>query len=166
MLLLDGVVQILEAFTDYEGVALASPLPSGGFTSARNTDVDHSNPSIPSLGVVLAILSAIPVDLAKHRYLTRLATWVAGLLQRGDTLSVKSPDDHTLWLGMYRELIAVYLQGRVGHLADGRNLCLLGLLLSEGFALEDDRDQVFNRFSASYHLPHIPCISGVSLRAQ
>ncbi|CAN0415390.1 unnamed protein product, partial [Ectocarpus sp. 8 AP-2014] len=68
---LDGVVRLLVDYTDYEELAVC-----------------YSQPSLcPSLGLVTSILSALPLELTRDRYLPLLATWV-GRLPLG-------PDDGT-----------------------------------------------------------------------
>lgn len=155
------MVYILGAFTDYERMAISSPVP-GGLVST----VGHrANSGHVDLGLlVMAVLAAIPPDLAKRRYLSALASWVAGLFPR-DTgrLELHAMDEHALWRGMYGDLLERYLQAGVDLSAKvldphkesssdssgttinswgGRVLCMFGLIISESFALNSDREQV------------------------
>lgn len=157
MLLLDGVVQILETFTDYEQLVVSLPAQHEIFVS-------------PSLSLVMSVLSAIPVDLVKRCYLPQLATWLAALpVQREGPGSVDgtgwvdctgSVDDQSkqqkLRMEMYRRRIAAYVEGKnehtgtadrdrgklAGDIAEGRSLSVLGLVLSEDFKHENDCYQV------------------------
>ena len=151
MLLLDGVVQILEAFTDYGQLVVSLPAQHERFVS-------------PSLSLVMSVLSAIPEDLVKSRYLPQLATWLAALpVQCGSSGSVVGTgsvnDDskqHTLRMEMYRRRMAAYVEVEAEHagnadcdsnmlagdIAEGRSICVLGLILSEGFKHEHDRYEV------------------------
>lgn len=174
VLLLDGVVHILEAFTDFEKVALSSSVRDDGVQVGRLEDrgdgmFDDEGRSLPLLGFVMAVLSAVPADLVKHRYLPQLAAWVAGFpLQFDDATVEQKAEGHTLWLGVFKRQVQTFLQQRAGHLADlsvesgsarlargsreGRSLCLLGLMLSEGFSDQYDRDQV-RQFALLHKLP-------------
>ncbi|CAN0469110.1 unnamed protein product, partial [Ectocarpus sp. 12 AP-2014] len=63
VLLLDGVVRLLVDYTDYEELAVC-----------------YSQPSLStSLGLVTSVLSALPLELVRDRYLPLLATWVGRL---------------------------------------------------------------------------------------
>lgn len=162
VLLLDGVMNILEGFTDYEQLALSSLTlndreSTSGIRDNRSPCEQGQSPT--SLPIIMNVLSAIPADLVSHRYLPKLAAWVAGLpFQLGDTLVVQHGEDHTIWLSEYKRRMEAYLSRRSRHRAslsieggseiltggvtEGQSLCLLGLMLSEAFALQDDRDQV------------------------
>lgn len=151
MLLLDGVVAILETFTDYGQLVVSLPVQRERFVS-------------PSLGLVMSVLSAIPDDLVKRCYLPQLATWLAALpVQREGTEwadCTGSVDDQPkqllLRMEMYRRRMAAYVEGTTEHtgnadcdggklagdIAEGRSLCVLGLVLSEAFKHEDDCYQV------------------------
>lgn len=154
-LLLDGVVNILTAYTDY-GQLVPPPSTTDGI-------FDQQDRSSASLDLLMSILPAIPLDLVKHRYLPQLATWVEDWpLQDGCTLGVKNAEECAVWLQVFRRLLEAYLRGRTGQLvgaggkgagekltwsnAEGRKLGLLGLVLSQGFAALADRDQVCRVF--------------------
>lgn len=172
MLFLDGVVRVLVDFTDYESLVLSSSLPS----------------SCASLSLVTSILSAIPLELVRDRYLSQLAAWVAGFpLGSGGEVAEHGLDDETkAWLSLFARRVEVFLgrrrrragrhrspdeplgsferggSGNGGYggeggdggdggngggllgkgIAEGRSICLLGLVVSEGFAAREDRDQV------------------------
>lgn len=157
MLLLDGVVQILETFTDYEQLVVSLPAQHEMFVSS-------------SLNLVMSVLSAIPDDLVKRCYLPQLATWLAALsVQRegpgsvdgtGSVHSTGSVDGQSkhqkLRMEMYRRRIAAYVERKTedtgnadrdrgklaGDIAEGHSLCVLGLVLSEDFKNQDDCYQV------------------------
>lgn len=114
------------------------------------------------LNLVMSVLAAIPEDLAKDRYLSQLAGWVAGVSSSdARTIAAKRTKEHTLWLGIYRTRLESYLHSGCRLPAnllnptaegsshspgtidgEGRNLCLLGLIITESFALRKDREQV------------------------
>lgn len=168
ILLLDGVIHILGAFTDYANLGRSSSTLEGQPLAGRPEERRHEvlgeqDSSFPLLNLVAAVLSAIPGDLAKERYLPQLASWVASLFRgRSDSPVMQDAEEHTLWLGVYKKRMERYLRqdvvpktGNVGELGakagssrlvrgddEGRSLCLLGLMLSEGFSRENERDQV------------------------
>lgn len=178
MLLLDGVIHILIAFTDYEKVGRPSstlegrPL-AGGPGEGRYEALGEQEPSFSLLNLVAAVLSAIPGDLVKSRYLPQLASWVAGLCRGcSDTPAMQDAEEHTLWLGVYKKRMERSLRqdvvpktGKMEELGanagnggllrgdgEGRSLCLLGLMLSEGFAQKGERDQVTRKMCDSWCL--------------
>lgn len=149
------MVHILGAFTDYERVTTSLPLPSGALAASPPRD---SNVPRDRVALVLAMLSAIPENLAKGRYRSKLASWVAGIFSRDDQLQVV--DEHTLWNGIYKGSLERHLRSGV-HVGTkkldpqmensvssitsgwkGRMLCTFGFLMSESFALSNDREQV------------------------
>ncbi|CAM9905591.1 unnamed protein product, partial [Hapterophycus canaliculatus] len=168
VLFLDGIVRLLVGFTDYGELALSFP----------------SQPSSsclpPPLLLVASILSALPLELVRDRYLSQLATWVAGVsLGRRPAPAEDGDDNGSLpaavatarrntgeegqrshWL-VFTKRVEGFLgrrrsarSGGGGHgggdggpverrgISEGRHLCLLGLVLSEGFAIREDRDEV------------------------
>lgn len=149
------MVHILGAFTDYERVTTSLPLPSGALatTAPRDSSLPRDRVTL-----VLAVLSAIPENLAKDRYLSKLAGWVAGVFSRDDQLQVV--DEHTLWYGIFKGSLERHLRSGVQVGAkmlgphtesnvssntggwNGRMLCTFGLIVSESFALSNDREEV------------------------
>ena len=165
MLFLDGIMKVLVDFTDY-GALVLSPSPTS---------------SCPALGLVTSILLAVPLELARGRYLAQLAVWVAGFPLESDddtppsraalqqqqqqqqrTRQEEEEKQNRRWLTLFTSQVERFLGrrrqsswprrapeqggcgggGGGGGGAGGRSLCLLGLVLSEGFALREDRDQV------------------------
>lgn len=160
MLFLDGLVRVLVDFTDYGSLALSSD-PSSSSSSSSCT----------SLSLVSSILAAIPLELVRDRYLPQLADWVTAFpLGSGDTgarvgiVEHRHDDAATTtapWLLLFTRRVEAFLgRRRAGSggnggnggnggggllgkgIAEGRNICLLGLVLSEGFAARENRDQV------------------------
>ncbi|CAN0175738.1 unnamed protein product, partial [Scytosiphon promiscuus] len=149
VLFLDGIVRLLLGFTDYGELALSIP----------SRPPSSSLP--PPLPLVASILSALPLELVRDRYLSQLATWVAGFsLGRRLSTSGDSTDEREQrfpWL-MFTRRVEGFLGRRRstggGHgrgdaglaerrgISEGRHLCLLGLVLSEGFAIREDRSQL------------------------
>lgn len=148
MLFLDGVVRVLVDYTDYEELAVC-----------------YSQPFLcPSLSLVTSVLSALPLELARDRYLPLLATWVGGFplgLDDGSPLVVASVQDGAAPLGLFTRRLEDFLGRRrsarpgggggggdgepAGYsgIAEGRSLCLLGLVLSESLVLREyDRGEV------------------------
>ncbi|CAM9393468.1 unnamed protein product [Ectocarpus sp. 6 AP-2014] len=146
VLFLDGVVRLLVDYTDYEDLAVC-----------------YSQPSLcPSLGLVTSVLSALPLELARDRYLPLLATWVGRLPlvpDDGTPLVVASVQHGAApLLGLFTRRLEAFLGrsrstspggggdggpgGCYSGVAEGRSLCLLGLVLSEGLVLREDRDEI------------------------
>ncbi|CAN0388651.1 unnamed protein product, partial [Ectocarpus sp. 8 AP-2014] len=146
VLFLDGVVRLLVDYTDYEELAVC-----------------YSQPSLcPSLGLVTSVLSALPLELARDRYLPLLATWVGRLPlgpDDGTPLVVASVQHGAApLLGLFTRRLEAFLGrsrsaspggggdggpgGCYSGVAEGRSLCLLGLVLSEGLVLREDRDEI------------------------
>lgn len=159
VLVLDGMVHILGAFTDYERIKTSLPIP-GGLVSTAGPGGNNGHRDLVLL--VMAVLAAIPEDLAKRRYLATLVSWINGLFSRDPGgLEVWAVDEQRLWRGMYRDLLERYLQAGVNLSSKGpdphgqsnsnspgttsgggRVLCMVGLIVSESFALNSDREQV------------------------
>ncbi|CBJ49268.1 expressed unknown protein [Ectocarpus siliculosus] len=146
VLFLDGVVRLLVDYTDFEELAVC-----------------YSQPSLcPSLGLVTSVLSALPLELARDRYLPLLATWVGRLPlgpDAGTPLVVASVQHGAApLLGLFTRRLEAFLGrsrstspggggdggpgGCYSGVAEGRSLCLLGLVLSEGLVLREDRDEI------------------------
>ncbi|CAM9835777.1 unnamed protein product [Ectocarpus sp. 13 AM-2016] len=147
VLFLDGVVRLLVDCTDYGELAVC-----------------YSQPSLStSLGLVTSVLSALPLELVRDRYLPLLATWVGRLplgLDDGTPLVAASVQHEAGAppLGLFTRRLEAFLgrsrlaspggggdggpAGCYGGVAEGRSLCLLGLVLSEVLVLREDRDQV------------------------
>lgn len=147
---------MLEAFTDYGNPSLFIHIGPN-----RHTSEEESSPQ--ALEIVMDILSAIPGDLITHRYLPQLARWVSNFrCRRNNTSESQNPEEHVLWSVEFKGRLETYLSWRKrknkaqtqtgARDGEGRNLekqsveglklCLLGLVLSEGFASKSNRGEV------------------------
>lgn len=162
LLLLDGVIKMLEAFTDYENPSLFIHMGNDVYPNrSGDGNASEDEPSPQTLEIVMDILSAIPGDLITHRYLPQLARWVSNFRYRRDSTSEnQDPEEHVLWSVEFKGRLETYLSWRKrrntaqrgtrdgegrnleAQSVEGLKLCLLGLVLSESFASKKKRGKV------------------------
>lgn len=160
VLFLDGMVRILETFTDYGDVALCSSDSNHQALDERPGEQSDQEPR--SVRLVMSVLRAIPDDLVKSRYLPHLSTWFEGFSTgNGYGGGTQRQAEQKLWVGVYQRQLESFLHQRVANSenlpgsnkedridmpdrrgGEGRSLCLLGLVLSERLSLRHDREQV------------------------
>lgn len=155
-LLLDGVMGILGAFTDFEELSLLWSVPDpqtdgGGYRNTKGCGLCESDRLPPVFSLVTSIFSAIPADLAMTRYMSHLADWVSNMpLKVNGASDMQYGEKHVLWLDMFKDCVKTCLtrtdidttESTGDADAEGRNLCLLGMVLSQGFAFQENRQQV------------------------
>lgn len=166
ILLLDGIVYILEVFTDYEQVAPSSMIREGWgvqiASGGRQATNEDSTEETRFVDIVLNILAVMPEDLIKSKYLPQLSSWVAGLSPRlRHALQETEVKREAPWIELLRRRIQNYLHtglrdpnrpatpgpgsSRVSQEAsesEGRSICLLGLVLSDYLGDKGYREQV------------------------